>query len=218
MYKGSIPAVLGQFTSHGLRTGLHQVSKYILLNAAPGLPEGQVQSLASFCSTVIGTMYRVPFEVLKQRLQAGIFDNVGEAAVISWQQDGLQSFFRGTGATLCRELPFYVFGAGLYRESKKAMEKIIKRELEPWETVVVGAITGGFASVLTTPFDVIKTRMMTAPQGVQVTMQIAALTILREDGPFALFRGAVPRFFWVAPLGAMNFAGYELIRKAMDSI
>jgi hypothetical protein len=57
--------------------------------------------------------------VLKQRLQAGLFNNVGEALVGTWQQDGLKGFFRGTGATLCREVPFYVAGMGLYAESKK---------------------------------------------------------------------------------------------------
>lgn len=62
---------------------------------------------------------RIPCEVLKQRLQAGIFDNVGEAIVGTWNQDGLKGFFRGTGATLCREVPFYVAGMGLYAESKK---------------------------------------------------------------------------------------------------
>lgn len=62
---------------------------------------------------------RIPCEVLKQRLQAGIFDNVGEAIVGTWQQDGTKGFFRGTGATLCREVPFYVAGMGLYAESKK---------------------------------------------------------------------------------------------------
>lgn len=62
---------------------------------------------------------RIPCEVLKQRLQAGIFDNVGEAIIGTWQQDGPKGFFRGTGATLCREVPFYVAGLGLYAESKK---------------------------------------------------------------------------------------------------
>lgn len=79
----------------------------------------QIQSLASFCSTFLGTAVRIPCEVLKQRLQAGIFDNVGEALVGTWQQDGVKGFFRGTGATLCREVPFYVAGMGLYAESKK---------------------------------------------------------------------------------------------------
>lgn len=62
---------------------------------------------------------RIPCEVLKQRLQAGLFNNVGEAIVGTWHQDGLKGFFRGTGATLCREVPFYVAGMGLYAESKK---------------------------------------------------------------------------------------------------
>lgn len=79
----------------------------------------QVQSISSFCSTFLGTAVRIPCEVLKQRLQAGIFDNVGEAIVGTWNQDGLKGFFRGTGATLCREVPFYVAGMGLYAESKK---------------------------------------------------------------------------------------------------
>ena len=61
-----------------------------------------------------------------------------------------------------------------------------------------------------------KTRMMTAPPGRTISMSFIAFSILRHEGPLGLFKGAVPRFFWIAPLGAMNFAGYELARKAMD--
>ncbi|KAL1343591.1 hypothetical protein HN51_029950 [Arachis hypogaea] len=215
LYRGSIPAILGQFSSHGLRTGIFEASKLVLVNVAPNLPELQVQSIASFCSTFLGTAVRIPCEVLKQRLQAGLFDNVGEALVGTWQQDGLRGFFRGTGATLCREVPFYVAGMGLYAESKKGVQKLLGRELEAWETIAVGALSGGLAAVVTTPFDVMKTRMMTA-QGRSVSMTIIAFSILRHEGPLGLFKGAVPRFFWIAPLGAMNFAGYELARKAMN--
>nr|CAD1817564.1 unnamed protein product [Ananas comosus var. bracteatus] len=216
LYRGSIPAILGQFSSHGLRTGIFEASKLVLINVAPTLPDIQVQSIASFCSTILGTAVRIPCEVLKQRLQAGIFDNVGEAIVGTLRQDGPKGFFRGTGATLCREVPFYVAGLSLYGEAKKATQSLLNRDLEPWETVVVGALSGGLAAVITTPFDVMKTRMMTAPQGVPVSMQMVAFSILRQEGPLGLFKGAVPRFFWIAPLGAMNFAGYELAKKAMD--
>lgn len=216
LYRGSIPAILGQFSSHGLRTGIFEASKLVLINVAPTLPELQVQSMASFCSTILGTAVRIPCEVLKQRLQAGIFDNVGEAIVGTLRQDGIKGFFRGTGATLCREVPFYVAGMCLYAESKKVAQNLLNRELEPWETITVGALSGGLAAVVTTPFDVMKTRMMTAPQGMPVSMQMVAITILRQEGPIGLFKGALPRFFWIAPLGAMNFAGYELAKKAMD--
>lgn len=216
VYRGSVPAIIGQFSSHGLRTGIFEASKIVLINVAPTLPDLQVQSIASFCSTVLGTAVRIPCEVLKQRLQAGIFDNVGEAIICTWRQDGLRGFFRGTGATLCREVPFYVAGMGLYGESKKVVQKLLGRELEPWETIAVGAISGGLAAVTTTPFDVMKTRMMTAPQGRPVSMSMVALSILRHEGPLGLFKGALPRFFWIAPLGAMNFAGYELMKNAIS--
>ncbi|XWS75111.1 hypothetical protein CRYUN_Cryun01aG0057100 [Craigia yunnanensis] len=215
LYRGSIPAILGQFSSHGLRTGIFEASKLVLINVAPNLPDIQVQSIASFCSTFLGTAVRIPCEVLKQRLQAGLFDNVGEALVGTWHQDGLKGFFRGTGATLCREVPFYVAGMGLYAESKKLAQQLLRRELEPWETIAVGALSGGLAAVVTTPFDVMKTRMMTAPGGRPISMSMVAFSILRHEGPLGLFKGAVPRFFWIAPLGTMNFAGYELARKAM---
>ncbi|XP_020989314.1 probable S-adenosylmethionine carrier 2, chloroplastic isoform X2 [Arachis duranensis] len=211
LYKGSIPAILGQLSGHALRTGIFEASKLVLLHGSPTkLPEIQVNSILSLCSTILGTVTRIPSEVLKQRLQAGLYDSLGEALVGTWRQDGLGGFFRGTGATLCREVPFYVAGMGLYDESKK-------RELEPWEAVVVGAIAGGLAGVTTTPFDVIKTRMMTT-QGQSVSTAVVALSILRQEGPLALYKGAVPRFFWIAPLGAINLAGYELARKALDSL
>uniref|UniRef100_A0A0E0MIM4 EF-hand domain-containing protein n=1 Tax=Oryza punctata TaxID=4537 RepID=A0A0E0MIM4_ORYPU len=175
----------------------------------------KVQSLSSFCSTILGTAVRIPCEVLKQRLQAGIFNNVGEAIVGTMQKDGPKGFFRGTGATLCREVPFYVAGMCLYAEAKKAAQHVLNRDLEPWETIAVGALSGGLAAVVTTPFDVMKTRMMTAPPGTPVSMQLIVFSILRNEGPLGLFKGAIPRFFWIAPLGAMNFAGYELAKKAM---
>ncbi|KAL5565278.1 hypothetical protein UlMin_028442 [Ulmus minor] len=77
LYRGSVPAILGQFSS-----------KLVLINFAPTLLE---------------------IQVLKQRLQASLFDNVGQAIVGTWHQDGLKGFF----------LPFYVAGIGLYDESKK---------------------------------------------------------------------------------------------------
>lgn len=48
------------------------------------------------------------------------------------------------------------------------------------------------------------------------TMGAIMVAIVREEGLLALFKGAIPRFFWIAPLGAMNFAGYELAKRAME--
>jgi len=61
-----------------------------------------------------------------------------------------------------------------------------------------------------------KTRTMTAAPGMPHTMGTIMVAIVRDEGLLALFKGAIPRFFWIAPLGAMNFAGYELAKRAME--
>ncbi|XP_047334815.1 calcium-dependent mitochondrial ATP-magnesium/phosphate carrier protein 1-like [Impatiens glandulifera] len=217
LYKGSIPAIVGQFSSHGLRTGIFEATKIVLGNVSPSLTEMQVQSVASFCGTFIGTAMRIPCEVLKQRLQVGHFNNVWEGIVGIWSQEGLNGFFRGTGATLVRELPFYVAGMGLYAQSKKATQHILGRELEAWESMAVGAISGGLTAIMTTPIDVMKTRMMTAPAGQPISATIVFISILQQEGILGFYKGAIPRFFWVAPLGALNFAGYEIVNTAIQS-
>ncbi|GAA0154004.1 mitochondrial carrier protein [Lithospermum erythrorhizon] len=177
LYRGSIPAILGQFLSHGLRTGIFEASKLVLINIAPTLQELQhlnsphragilIRFSLLHLSAAHSSVQLSEFhEVLKQRLQAGLFTNVGDAVIGTWKQDGMSGFFRCTGATLFREVPFYVAGMGLYAESKKVVQQLLGRELEPWETISVGALSGGLTAVLTTPFEVIKTRMMTAPRG-----------------------------------------------------
>ena len=48
-------------------------------------------------------------------------------------------------------------------------------------------------------------------------MVAAAVEIVRHETLTALFRGVLPRMMWIAPLGAMNFAGYELAKRAMEN-
>lgn len=47
----------------------------------------------------------------------------------------------------------------------------------------------------TTPFDVMKTRTMTAAPGMPSTMGTIMVAIVKEEGLLALFKGAIPRVF-----------------------
>ncbi|KAJ8451254.1 hypothetical protein Cgig2_014026 [Carnegiea gigantea] len=154
----------GIVQSHGLRTGIFEASKLVLINVAPNLPEIQVQSLASFCSTLLGTATRISCEVLKQRLQAGLFETVGEAIVGTWQQDVLK----------------LAWGFMLSPRSLLTAQHPLHRELDPWETIAVGALSGGIAAVVTIRFDVLKARMMTAPHGQPISTSIVVLSILHQ--------------------------------------
>ncbi|KAI3809652.1 hypothetical protein L1987_19249 [Smallanthus sonchifolius] len=92
-------ALFLQFSSHGLQTGIFEARKIVLINVAPSLRGVQVQSVASFFSTILGTTIRIPCEVLKQRLQARIFNNVGGSnhlhITTRWSQRLSSKFWEG---------------------------------------------------------------------------------------------------------------------------
>jgi hypothetical protein len=79
----------------------------------------QLQGLASAVGTFLGTCVRIPCEVMKQRLQVGRHTSVLEAAMKATEVEGPRGLFRGTTATLAREVPFYVFGMVGYEQLKK---------------------------------------------------------------------------------------------------
>ena len=87
------------------------------------------------------------------------------------------------------------------------------KELTSAQTIAIGAMSGAIAAVLTTPADVMKTRIMTLPAGQQFNFGGMVLEIAQKEGFAAFFKGCIPRGLWIAPVGAMNFAGYELAKK-----
>jgi hypothetical protein len=182
----------------------------------PLITEIQIQGFGSGLGTLVGTSVRIPCEVLKQRLQTGQHANAVEAfkAVTA---NGPRGLFAGTAATLSREVPFYVIGLVAYEKLKKAAAGIKRKDLSAWETISLGGMAGAIAAACTTPADVLKTRAMTGASPAGEAIWITVKKIVASEGAGALMKGCVPRMLWIAPLGAMNFAGYELAKNAMQA-
>ena len=217
LYRGIFPAVLGAASGHGLRTATYEVVCKLAAPLAmlPLITEIKIQGFGSGVGTLVGTGVRIPCEVLKQRLQTGQYENVIEAfkAVTA---NGPKGLFAGTAATLSREIPFYVIGLVAYEKLKNAARAIKRGDLTAVETIAVGGMSGAIAAACTTPADVLKTRAMTGGSPAGEAIWITVRTIVQKEGPGALMKGWIPRMAWIAPLGAMNFAGYELAKIAMQ--
>lgn len=89
------------------------------------------------------------------------------------------------------------------------------RQLSTAETIGIGALAGASASFISTPADVVKSRLMTTAAGSSISTRQIVVDLIQKEGFMALFKGALFRAVWIAPLGAMNFAGYELAKRAM---
>ncbi len=90
-------------------------------------------------------------------------------------------------------------------------------------------LAGGVGAALTTPLDVVKTRVMLeakAPVGLSGARASASVlsipgrlvSIAREEGAGALFRGVVPRTIWISLGGAVFLGVYEAAIDVMHGV
>ncbi|TVT97624.1 hypothetical protein EJB05_57115 [Eragrostis curvula] len=85
-----------------------------------------------------------------------------------------------------------------------------KRDLKDAENAIIGAFAGAITGALTTPLDVMKTRLMIQGPGNQYRGFIdCAQTILRDEGAGAFLKGIEPRVLWIGIGGSIFFGVLE---------
>src|ERR1700678_2042610 len=86
---------------------------------------------------------------------------------------------------------------------------------EPWQAALCGSLSGGLTGILTTPFDVLKTRIMLSsphdPHFISSTPWHGIQQLWREGGLRRVFAGAGPRMIWISAGGFVFFGAYEEI-------
>jgi solute carrier family 25 S-adenosylmethionine transporter 26 len=210
LYTGLAGNIAGVIPASALFMGVYEPLKRAVL------AEGHSPLVAQFtAATVAGTaasLVRVPTEVVKQRMQTGQFTSAVAAVRSIVAKEGLRhGLYAGYGSFMLRDLPFDAIEFVAYEQMKVAYRAVVQgRDLNPAETSGIGAAAGVATAVLTTPLDVIKTRLMT--QG--ATRQYAgvldcARKLVAEEGAGALFKGVGPRMTWIGIGGGIFFPCLE---------
>lgn len=124
---------------------------------------------------------------------------------------GIRHLWRGLGPTLWRDVPF----SGVYWASYEGMKGYLEKRGRsgPSLAFICGATSGIGAALLTSPFDVLKTRR----QALVMSMpgqKTYALPLLRQiaqtEGASALFAGLGPRMAKIAPACGIMIACFEV--------
>ena len=151
---------------------------------------------------------RVPVEVVKQRSQAGAGRSGREVARNTWRREGCRGFYRGLAPTLAREVPFSLVQFPIWEFLKLEVARRSGQPATPWQSAVCGAAGGMVAGGLTTPLDVVKTRMMLGT-GERLGTAAVLREIVRRRGWGGLWAGLGPRLAWIALGGTVFFGVYE---------
>jgi len=143
-----------------------------LLSSMPNAPSFfLMQVLAGAAAGFFTILATNPLEVLKIRGQVGGSDTLPSHK--EGLADSLSGLFKGCHATWLRDIPFYASYFPVFEASKGAVDS----------TLLAGLIAGVAATLLTTPADLIKTRLQTRPEGAEANT---------HDAVWCPFRG-LPR-------------------------
>ncbi|OJD38768.1 mitochondrial carrier [Diplodia corticola] len=192
--------------------------------AAPG-SGGWAEPLSHMGAASLGEVaacaVRVPTEVVKQRAQASQHPSSAAALQHILRQrhaHGLahvwRELYRGWGITIMREVPFTVIQFPLWEGMKEWSRRTNgKDSVSAFEGAAFGSVAGAVAAGVTTPLDVLKTRLMLSTQRQKVVPLLTS--ILRESGPMTFFSGIGPRVFWISTGGAIFLGSYQWAINAL---
>lgn len=193
-------------------------------------------------------LVRVPTEVIKAKMQTAAAveeatkqevckvtgrlitptNTLGETIrlVLSERHGSSLSFltgglYRGFDITIMREIPFALIQFPLYERFKVICSQQLNNNNEPTtpiQAAACGSVAGGIAAALTTPLDVIKTRLMIGIDKNGIHYKSAYDVLKRtytEEGYTALLSGIQPRVFWISLGGFIFFGAYESFRTIL---
>ncbi|KDN42850.1 mitochondrial carrier [Tilletiaria anomala UBC 951] len=200
--------------------------------AAPGgTPASPLAKLSTAGNLLTGAVARVavgfllaPVTVVKAKMEssAARADPASYAtlrsslAYIYSTQGGVRALYQGFGATALRDAPYAGIYLALYEWSKVTLSRSAAcREQLAWTASASGLLAGALATLLTHPFDIIKTRIQTQQQQPHIRSTLGmARRILAHDGLQAFADGLGLRCARKAASSAIAWSIFELGTRA----
>ncbi|KAJ9675217.1 hypothetical protein PVL29_024245 [Vitis rotundifolia] len=223
-YSGISAVIVGSAASSAVYFGTCEFGKSILANV-PQYPSLLIPPTAGAMGNIMSSAIMVPKELITQRMQAGAKGRSWQVLLGILERDGILGLYAGYSATLLRNLPAGVLSYSSFEYLKAAvLSRTKKNHLEPFQSVCCGALAGAISASLTTPLDVVKTRLMTQVHVEAINKVSAAMysgvsatvkQILRDEGWVGLTSGMGPRVVHSACFSALGYFAFETAKMAI---
>ncbi|KAF5843188.1 mitochondrial carrier domain-containing protein [Dunaliella salina] len=196
--------------------------------AALLLPKGVLtELLTSGVSVGAANTATNPLDVLKVRLQLErnkMPEGVRPPGMVQTglgvvRNEGCLTALRsGLGTSLTRGFFFGGARLGLYTPIKSIITKDAKQPSLEMK-VLSGSLSGGLAAAVTSPIELVKTRLQAAGQtpGAATSSTGVIRAVVKADGVTGLWKGAMPGLFRSAILTAAQCATYDEVKRGVLS-
>ncbi|XVF29859.1 hypothetical protein REPUB_Repub16aG0006800 [Reevesia pubescens] len=216
LYSGLGGNLAGVLPASAIFLGVYEPSKQKLLKVFPENLSAFAHLTAGALGGAVSSLVRVPTEVVKQRMQTGQFASAPAAVRLIVSKEGFRGLYAGYGSFLLRDLPFDAIQFCIYEQLRIGYKLAARRDLNDPENAMLGAFAGAITGAVTTPLDVIKTRLMVQGTSKQYKGIFDCVrTIMKEEGTHALLKGIGPRVLWIGVGGSIFFGVLEKTKQIL---
>ncbi|TVY73288.1 Calcium-binding mitochondrial carrier protein Aralar1, partial [Lachnellula suecica] len=220
LYSGVLPQLVGVAPEKAIKLTVND-----LVRAHFSDQSGKIwiphEILAGGTAGACQVIFTNPLEIVKIRLQvqgevAKSATNVPRRSAM-WivKNLGLIGLYKGASACLLRDVPFSAIYFPTYNHLKRDyFGESQTKKLGILQLLTAGAIAGMPAAYLTTPCDVIKTRLQVEArkgESSYTSLRHCARTIFAEEGFKAFFKGGPARVLRSSPQFGFTLAAYEAL-------
>ncbi|XP_073051150.1 uncharacterized protein [Primulina eburnea] len=222
LYRGISSNIVSSAPISAVYTFTYESVKRNLLPLLPKEYHSLAHCTAGGCASIATSFIFTPSERVKQQMQVGShYRNSWNALIEVVKKGGLPSLYTGWGAVLCRNVPHSAIKFYTYESLKENMLPAAHSDAQAntLTTLVCGGLAGSIASLFTTPFDVVKTRLQTQVPGSMARYNGVFNTLTdigKHEGLKGLYRGLTPRLVMYMIQGALFFASYESFKSLLS--
>ncbi|MCO5551614.1 hypothetical protein L7F22_035677 [Adiantum nelumboides] len=218
LYRGIGAMALGAGPAHAVYFSVYEVAKEKLGGKRPG-HHPIVYGAAGIFATITSDAVFTPMDVVKQRLQlpGSAYEGVIDCVRRTLRDEGIKAFYASYRTTVIMNAPYTATHFATYEAAKAGLKSLWPEKTNEENLFVhltAGGAAGALASIVTTPLDVVKTRLQCqgvngAERFTNSSIQEVISSIVKKEGPKALLRGMVPRVLFYTPAAAICWSTYE---------
>lgn len=231
LYSGLGPQLLGVAPEKAIKLATNDfVRGHLRIDPEDFWGSIGLEILAGSAGGASQVVFTNPLEITKIRLQ--VQGELIKSGVRSEPQSffsivhelGFRGLYKGSAACFLRDIPFSAIYFPLYANVKSMLQESNPRDgytnepgdLSFTQILLAGSLAGAPSAFLTTPADVIKTRLQVKPtkgQTVYTGLFDCFRKVLREEGIKAFYKGSLARVMRSSPQFGITLLAYEKLHQ-----
>ncbi|ETV91611.1 hypothetical protein H310_13861 [Aphanomyces invadans] len=214
-YKGLTASLMRDGFYSGIRLGAYEPVKELLGATDPSSTPLYMKITAGAITGSFGSALANPTDLIKVRMQGegNRYSSTRQAFLDIWTHEGVKGLWKGVGPTVKRAALLTATQIPSYDHSKHLL--INHNVLEEGVVLhfVCSMFAGFMAATVTSPVDVIKTRIMHQSTAMYTGSIDAFQKIVRREGFGGLYKGWFPNWMRIGPHTMITLMIFEELRK-----